>query len=195
MNKVLKLSSNTKIIRAKDSKSLNLNRTDLYRLSKKEQLEHVSRGIYITPEEIEKIPFEFSDLIYNALSIKHGVIFGLSALSYYKLTDEIPRMFYIAIPYQNKPSKNQNIRFYRLKKHSIGIEELKITENISVNIYSKEKTIVDAFKFLTLEIAIKALKKYLNNNENIDINKILEYSKILRVKIEPYLETLLINDR
>jgi predicted transcriptional regulator of viral defense system len=195
MHKLSKLPNNINIIKTRDSKSFNLNRTDLYRLSKIEQLEHVSRGIYITPEEIEKIPFEISDLIYNTLSIKHGVIFGLSALAYYKLTDEIPRMFYIAIPYQNKPSKNKSIRFYRLKNHSLGIEELKITENISVNIYSKEKTIVDAFKFLTLETAIKALKIYLNDNENVDINKILEYSRILKVKMEPYLETLLINDR
>ena len=113
MSKILKKIENKKFIITNNSPELELNRTQIYRLSINDKLEHVARGVYITKEENENIPFEFSDLFYNALSIKHGIIFGLSALSYYNLTDEIPRKFYIAIPSQNKPSKNENIRFYR----------------------------------------------------------------------------------
>ncbi len=109
------------------------------------------------------------------LSIKHGVIFGLSALSYYGLTDEIPRKFYISIPSQNKPSNKKNVHFYRLKNHDIGIEEIKISPNLSVKIYSQERTLIDAFKFLSLETSIKALKKYFRNNSNSDINKLMSY--------------------
>lgn len=193
MSKILKKIENQKFILSSNSSNFDLNRTQIHRLAIKDKLEHVARGVYITKDENENIPFEFSDLFYNTLSIKHGVIFGLSALSYYNLTDEIPRKFYIAIPSQNKPSKNENIRFYRLKNHSVGIEQIKIAENIFVNIYSKEKTIVDSFKFFSLETSIKALKRYFTNNQNPDINKIIEYAKLLKVKIEPYLESILTN--
>ncbi|MBC7476371.1 MAG: type IV toxin-antitoxin system AbiEi family antitoxin domain-containing protein, partial [Candidatus Sericytochromatia bacterium] len=81
------------VINVSNLDKYNLNRTDINRLCNQKKIERVARGIYINSNEAENIPFEFSDLFYTVLSIKHGVIFGLSALSYYGLTDEIPRKF------------------------------------------------------------------------------------------------------
>lgn len=49
--------------------------------------------------------------------------------------------------------------------------------------------IVDAFRYLGRETALKALKIALTKkvNEKIDIEKIRLYAKKLRVNIEPYL--------
>jgi len=71
----------------------------------------------------------------------------------------------------------------------VGQSSIKLGE-ISVPIFDKERTVVDAFRYLSYEVAIKALKTYLGQRKP-DINKLHEYAKKLRVKkIIPYILSL-----
>ncbi len=74
---------------------------------------------------------------------------------------------------------------------NLGKTELKL-EGILVPIFDRERTIIDAFRLLSPEIAIKALKIALSKGgkNRLDIRKLEEYSKQLRFKITPYLITL-----
>ena len=56
-------------------------------------------------------------------------------------------------------------------------------------IYDLERTLVDAFRLLSVEAAIKALKEAFGpqRKQKPDLKKLADYAKILRVKIDPYL--------
>ncbi|HHF7374212.1 type IV toxin-antitoxin system AbiEi family antitoxin domain-containing protein [Legionella bozemanae] len=56
----------------------------------------------------------------------------------------------------------------------------------SVPIFDMERTIIDAFRFLSKEIALKALQSGLRE-KHIDSRKLQKYAKKLRVDITPYL--------
>jgi hypothetical protein len=59
----------------------------------------------------------------------------------------------------------------------------------AINIFDKERTIVDAFRFLALETAIKALKIYLSGKHGkADLVKLRKYSLKLKMPIEKYVE-------
>ena len=76
----------------------------------------------------------------------------------------------------------------RMRNLTLGKTTIKIG-NVTLAIFDRERTLVDAFRYLGRETALKALKSALLKKgvEKIDIEKIRTYAKILRVKIEPYL--------
>lgn len=57
-----------------------------------------------------------------------------------------------------------------------------------VQIFDRERCIVDAFRYLSKEIAIKALQRYFQNKDaKPDPKKLGAYAKKLRVNITPYI--------
>lgn len=60
---------------------------------------------------------------------------------------------------------------------------------VTFPIFDRERTIVDSFRFLSRETAIKTLKAALKKKGSGKINfgRLQEYAKKLRVDIEPYL--------
>jgi hypothetical protein len=64
--------------------------------------------------------------------------------------------------------------------------------SLTASIFDRERTVIDAFRFLSSEIAIKALQAYLRRSEkhSPDLGKLRHYAKLLRVNIGPYLMAL-----
>lgn len=62
-------------------------------------------------------------------------------------------------------------------------------EGVKIPIFNRERTIVDAFRLLSHESAIKALKMALSQKgkQRLDLKKLQAYAKKLRVNIDPYL--------
>jgi hypothetical protein len=61
-----------------------------------------------------------------------------------------------------------------------------------LKIFDRERTVVDAFRHLSHEIALKALQEYLKQREPFrpNLDKLLKYAKSLRVNIYPYVMAL-----
>ncbi len=59
----------------------------------------------------------------------------------------------------------------------------------TVQIFDVERTILDAFRYLGVEIGVKALKAALvkSGKDKLDLKKLQKYAKELRVKIAPYI--------
>lgn len=73
---------------------------------------------------------------------------------------------------------------------NMGLGKTKIdVGGVSVPIFDRERTLVDSFRFLSAEVALKALKAALGKPraEKLDFVKLGKYAKALRVRIEPYL--------
>lgn len=70
-------------------------------------------------------------------------------------------------------------------KHRFGKRE--------VRIYDREKTVVDAFKYLTEKIAFKALKGYLKRKEK-NVPKLCDYARRLRKPLDQAVTLLLADE-
>lgn len=154
----------------------------------KGQIERVSRGIYKIKDLSFDSEFEWEDLAIAALSIPNGVICLISALCYYGLTDEIMREFWIAVPHATISPTRENAHIVRMRNITLGQSTIKIG-NLKLKIFDRERTIVDAFRYLDKETALKALQTYLKTTKDKkpDIDKLLLYAKKFRVDLTSYI--------
>ncbi|MCH9626524.1 MAG: hypothetical protein S4CHLAM2_01460 [Chlamydiales bacterium] len=154
----------------------------------KGQIERISRGMYKINNLDFGSEFEWEDLAITVLSISNGVICLISALCYYGLTDEIMREFWIAIPHTTTSATRKNTHIVRMRNISFGQTTVKISGH-NLKIFDRERTIVDSFRYLDKETALKALQTYLTTSKDRkpDIDKILYYAKKLRVDLIPYI--------
>ena len=157
----------------------------------KEVIVRIDRGIYKVKDWNLDVDFEWEDLVTTAMSISNGVICLISALCYYNLTDQIMREFWFAVPHASTAPKRSNARIVRMRNITLGQTVICIGGQ-ELKIFDRERTVVDAFRYLDQEIAIKALKAYLQTTAESkpDVKKLMKYAKALRVNITPYIMAL-----
>jgi predicted transcriptional regulator of viral defense system len=155
------------------------------------KIERVGRGVYRVVEAESGIGIDFEELVLTASSISHGVICLISALYYYDLTDQIMREYWIAVPNKDRCPKRPHTRIVRMRNMDLGLTEVTIGK-YRVKIFDRERTVVDSFRYLSHEIAIKALQRYLAKSQGNkpDLVKLSKYAKILKVQIRPYILAL-----
>ena len=151
-------------------------------------LERVGRGLYRNTEySLDNMNVQWEGLAYTVLSIPRGVVTGISALDIYGITEEIPRQYWIAVPHNTSIGTRTHTKIIKHRNHGLGISKTSIGD-IEIPIYDLERTLIDAFKLLSIETAIKALRFAFNHEKHKpNINKIQKYSKKLRVSIHEYL--------
>jgi predicted transcriptional regulator of viral defense system len=138
------------------------------------------------------------DLVTASIMIPNGVICLITALTFYEVTDEIPRYIDVAVPagWQVKPVEDLPIRIYHFSQVTWeeGIEVHKLDSH-EIKFYSLAKTIADCFKFrnqIGMDVARSALKNAFEQKK-VSHQNIMKYAKICRVTnvIKPILETLI----
>lgn len=153
-------------------------------------IERIGHGVYRGKEAPTLEDFRWEDL-YEAVSrVKDGTVCLITALAIYDLTEEIPRQHWIAISNQTRHRSSSDVRIIRMRNTSLGKTTIKI-DSLELPIFDKERCIVDAFRYSTIEIALKALRRAYakSGKDKIDVEKIKRYAKVLRVqkRITPYL--------
>lgn len=150
-------------------------------------LERLYPGAYRSVNYEPIVDFPWEHVAWAAASIPEGVICLISALCIYDLTDQVMRDAWIAIPNHAYASKRPGTRIIRMRNIDLGKDEMTLGE-YQVKIFDRERCVVDAFRYLSHEIAIKALQRYLRDkNHKPDLKKLQEYARILRVKLTPYI--------
>ena len=154
-------------------------------------IEKLDRGIYRSKKAVLNVDFQWEDLILTAKSIPKGVICLTSALALYNLTEEIPRFYWIAISNSSRAPKRKGVKIVRMRNVKLGQTKMKFGKEI-ITIFDKERTIIDSFRFLGRETAIKALKESLKikGQNQINLRKIQSYSEKLHYNIDPYILTV-----
>ena len=172
----------------KDAIANGITRHTLRQLLNDGYIERVERGLYQTSVS------DFSDQEMFVRAIKKinppSAIALLSALSYYELTDIIPKKVWIMVPY-TKRSVIKNIRLYRSKN---PLWDIGITKIDGFTITTLDRTIVDSLTHPTViptRVGLDALKTALNRKKTT-LSKIIDMSNLLKVKhkILPYIEAL-----
>jgi predicted transcriptional regulator of viral defense system len=155
---------------------------------KQNELTRIGHGVYRGANAPVADDFRWEDLIEAMQRVKEGVICLTSALSLYHLTEEMPSQHWIAIRNETTHRAMPTTKVVRMRNLTLGKTTIK-AGNVTLPIFDRERTIVDAFRYLGRETALKALKIALTKRgrEKVDIEKIRQYAKKLRIKIEPFL--------
>lgn len=121
-----------------------------------------------------------------------AIVCGVSALIHYDLTDELERKVWLAFPQSHRVvNREYRIIYPSGPSYSLGIVRHRVGGR-EVRIYDREKTVVDAFKFLPVDVAHKALRGYLKFKDK-DLNKLSRYAKQLRKPLDDVI-TILLSD-
>lgn len=159
-------------------------------------LEKIKPGLY---KLVDFNQDENSSFIDIQKSIKKAVVCLLSAASYYDLTTFEPPVNQIAVP--NNYSRVKliyppvKIFYFSQKYYESGISKIK-TSSGEFNIYCKEKTIADMFRYsnkIGEDIVIETLKNYLKDVKNRNLSSLFEFGKLCKVdeKMELIVKALL----
>lgn len=181
----------TPVFTAAEARAAGIPSRMLAHFCKKGIIERVARGVYKGSQAKVDIDFQWEDLALVAMSIPNGVICLISALCYYGLTDQIMRQFWIAIPHASKSPQRPKTRIVRMRNIELGQTEIQVG-TYQLKIFDRERTVIDSFRYLSKEIAIKALQVYLRQSGSVkpNLNKLMKYAKTLRVDIHPYIMAL-----
>jgi predicted transcriptional regulator of viral defense system len=168
----------------------------LYALRDADEIELVSRGLYRLSSAT---PLSSPDLIPIAIRIPRSVVCLISALAHHQLTTQVPHTIAIALPSHAKvPSIDGvplRVFWYPEISFRAGVE-IVVIDDVSVRIYSPEKTIADCFKYrnkIGIDIAIEALRAYRERTPKPNRAALTKFAQINRVQkvMRPYLEAVL----
>jgi predicted transcriptional regulator of viral defense system len=178
------------IFTSKEARSIGVHPSLLAYYAKQGVIKRISRGLY----RVETNPsqdFLWTDLVEAVYGVKEGVICLISALAIYELTEEIPRQHWIGVRHGTDARGGPQLKIVRFRNLELGKTTIEL-DGVIVPIFDRERTIVDSFRLLSKETAIKALKIALTQSgkQRLDLIKLQEYSKKLRVNIDPYLMTV-----
>lgn len=178
---------NLPLFTCKDAEKQGIPRQVLSHMEKKGDLEKIYSGAYRFADYEPQLEFQWENLGLIASSIPLGIICLVSALSFHELTDEVMREVWICVPHNTHPPVRPNTRIVRMRNSELGKQTINMGE-YEVRIFNKERCVVDAFRYLSKEIAIKALRKYLEGGTHKpNLKKLDAYAKELRVNITPYI--------
>lgn len=136
------------------AKAIGISHQELSRLVKEEKIHRMERGIYLHPKA--KTPREIDFQIACTKFGQNSVIGGLTALSYYNLTNQVPHQTWILVSPEQRTS-NKGYRLIRTKTPlNVGV-----IQGDGFRIVSIERAIVEGFKLASKigeRTAIKAAR-------------------------------------
>ena len=187
------IKANNGIITSKEISKHGINRMFLTRLVKSEKIERVKKGLYVLPNTWGD---EYFNLIYGI-----NAIFSYdTALYFLGLCETVPSVYHITVcrGYNGKLNHNGNVKLHFIKKKilELGKIEIKSPQGQIIACYNAERSICDLLKNKDkedLETVKYAITEYLQDKQNRDLPKLVEYSKRLNVEdeVNRYLEVLM----
>jgi len=176
-------------LRMSQAISEGISRYMLYSLRDQGIIEQISKGVY---RLTDISPLSNPDFVTIGIRFPKAVICLISALSFHKMTTQIPHKVSIAIIRESSIPKLEHppLSVHRFSKSAFesGID------GVDVQIYSPEKTLADCFKFrnkIGMDVVLEALNYYKSRNF-FKVDELLKYARICRVEkvMKPYLEAL-----
>lgn len=162
-------------------------------LVKSGNLERVSFGVYILPDE-------FADKMYISHLRRPKIIYSHeTALFLHDLTDRDPVNYSVTIPtgYNASRLKEDGFTVFMIKRelHEIGVTQLKTMFGNSVTVYGLERTICDCLRSrnqLDMAIVTDAMKRY-SRRKDKNLNTLMQMAETFKVTkvLRSYMEVLL----
>lgn len=165
------------------AEALGVSRRMLSHYAKVGDLTRRGAGVYCAANEHLSVDIQWEDLVRTLSQIPTGVVCLVTALRLWDLTDEHSSEFWVAIPSTQWPPRMKNLRAIRMRNTEMGRTTLKL-DDWEIPIFDPERCVVDAFRYLSIETALKSLKRLAGRE--LDFRKLSSYAKTLRVNVDPY---------
>lgn len=156
-------------------------------------LERVTTGIYVLPDE-------FTDKMFIVQLRRPKIIYSHeTALFLHELTDRDPISYMVTVPTGYNPTRLREDGFtvFTIKRelHEIGVTKLTTMFGNSVTVYDMERTICDCLRSrnnLDIAVVTDALKRYVKRKDK-NLNKLMQMAETFKVTklLRGYMEVLL----
>ena len=176
------------VFSSKDAREHGINPSLLCYYARKGLIKKVGHGLYQSRQHALPVAHKYQPFLYAAKSISQGVICLQSALYLQQLTRSKGQLMTIAVPNNTTKPNRAGMEFVRMRDMTTGLIQLDL-EGYAVACFDKERSILDLFRMQDKALALKALKKAINQ-QLIDIEKLKQYAKKMRLDISVYLFAL-----
>ena len=155
---------------------LNISRQYLSIMESNNDIEKVSRGIYLSPSAFEDSYFSFQQ------KYKKAIFSHMNALYFYGMTEEFPYNYTVTVPqsyHVNTVNEKCNVFYVSEDIYDLGVVEIETPNGNKVRAYNKERCICDIIRSkgrMDSEQVKKTIKQYIQCKDK-DIAKLSEYSK------------------
>ena len=170
------MKTNNGIISSRMIEPLEISRQYLSNLETNNEIEKVSRGIYISPDAFEDSYYSFQAK-YKRIVFSH-----MNALYFYGMTEETPYNYTITVPqsyHVDSINEKCNVFYVADDIFELGLCEIETPNGNKVRTYDLERSICDIIRSknrMDLEQVKKSIKRYIKSKDK-NMIKLSEYSK------------------
>ena len=184
---------NNGVLNLKSLKEVNLSRQSIYNFIKRNNMEKVGPGIYISKETLEDESYILS------LRCPKGVVSHDDALYYYGLVDREPMIHNITMYSGYNPTTltRAGYKVYTVKRELLDLGKKTVVNQFGheIPMYDLERTVCDLVRSrhnFEIQDFNMAIKSYLQRSDK-DLNRLMVYAKSFRIEkiIRQYMEVLL----
>ena len=170
------MNTNNGMLSTRMIEPLNISRQYLSIMENNNDIEKVSRGIYLSPNAFEDSYFSFQQ------KYKKAIFSHMNALYFYGMTEEFPYNYTVTVPqsyHVDTVNEKCNVFYVSDDIYELGIVEIETPNGNKVRAYDKERCICDIIRSkgrMDSEQVKKTIKQYMQSRDK-DIVKLSEYSK------------------
>ena len=170
------MNTNNGMLSTRMIEPLNISRQYLSIMENNNDIEKVSRGIYLSPRAFEDSYFSFKK------KYKKAIFSHMNALYFYGMTEEFPYNYTVTVPqsyHVDTVNEKCNVFYVSDDIYEFGVVEIETPNGNKVRAYDKERCICDIIRSkgrMDSEQVKKTIKQYMQSRDK-DIAKLSEYSK------------------
>ena len=170
------MNTNNGMLSTRMIEPLNISRQYLSIMQNNNDIEKVSRGIYLSPSAFEDSYFSFQQ------KYKKAIFSHMNALYFYGMTEEFPYNYTITVPqsyHVDTVNEKCNVFYVSDDIYELGVVEIETPNGNKVRAYNKERCICNIIRSkgrMDSEQVKKTIKQYMQSRDK-DIAKLSEYSK------------------
>lgn len=174
------INTNNGMISTRMIEPINISRQYLSIMEKNDEIEKVSRGVYVSLDAFEDSYFSFQQ------KYKKAIFSHMNALYFYGLTEEFPSNYSVTVPqrYHVDTVNNKcNVFYVADNIYDLGLTEVKTPSGNKVRAYDKERCICDIIRSINRmdqEQVKKTIKNYVDSSDK-DMAKLSMYAKKMRI--------------
>ena len=180
------MSANNGMLSVRMIEPLNISRQYLSIMENNNDIEKISRGIYLSPSTFEDSYFSFQQ------KYKKAIFSHMNALYFYGMTEEFPYQYTVTVPqsyHVDTVNEKCNVFYVSDDIYEMGVVEVETPSGNKVRAYDKERCICDIIRSkgrMDSEQVKKTMKQYIQSKDK-NVAKLSDYAKRMGI-IEKVME-------
>lgn len=170
------MNTNNGMLSTRMIEPLNISRQYLSIMENNNDIEKVSRGIYLSPSAFEDSYFSFQQ------KYKKAIFSHMNSLYFYGMTEEFPYTYTVTVPqsyHVDTVNEKCNVFYVSDDIYEIGVVEVETPSGNKVRAYDKERCICDIIRSkgrMDPEQVKKSIKQYIQSKDK-NVAKLSDYAK------------------